>query len=90
MTPQTPQQDASKSDLCGPTAASLDVPSSGTLQPHRNQLGQCNATNAATGNMTHDAYLTMVGITGGRKTPKQHMIGCGSIHIKEDSPQRTI
>jgi len=66
------------------TGAASDAKPADTQQHHGNKLVHCDATNAATENMTLDTHLKMDLGTGSRKNMKHHAIGCEQIHIEVD------
>jgi hypothetical protein len=45
-------------------------------QERRNKLVHCDAANAATKQMTQDAHLKLVRMTGGSKHKMQYAVGC--------------
>ena len=53
-------------------------------------LAHCNAANAASENMTLDAQLKIVRITGSRRNNKQDAIGCEYSRIEVDDRQLMI
>jgi len=87
MAPQTPQQVEPGTESSRTTGASANTPPAETQLLCRHQFAHCDAANAATKNMTLDAQLKIVHITGSSKNKKQHVIGYEYSQIEVDDRQ---
>jgi len=76
--PPQPGQSGSKSSrLAGSLSNTLLI---GTQKERRHQLVHREAANAATKNMTQDAHVKIVHMTGSCTNKKQHAVGFDVIH----------
>jgi len=69
---------------------SANTPAAETQLPRRHHLADCDATNAATENMTLDAQWKIVRKSGSSKDKKQHAVGCEYSRIEVDDRQLMI
>ena len=90
MATETPQLGESWSGSSRLIGASSTAALTGTQQQPRPQLLYRKAANAATENMTQDAYWTIVHKTGSTKNKKLLTIWSEYIHIKVPGSQLTI
>jgi len=81
MAMQTAHKGQSGSELSETIGASFNASLEGTQQRRRHQAVHREAANVATENMTQDAHLKIVWITGRGTHKKQHAIGCGYFHL---------
>jgi len=90
MATQTPQPGVNGTESGWLMGITPNMSFSGIQQEHIHQLVHHNAANAAIKNMTQDAHLNIVHITGSSKNKKQHAIGCEYIHIKVNDTQLSV
>jgi len=62
----------------------------GTQRQHRHLLVHRNAANPATENITQDAHLKIIHMTGRSKNKKQHAIGCEKNHTVVNGGQLAV
>jgi len=90
MAKHTPQPGECRSWSSQSMVASSNVSLAGTQQQLRHQLVHRNAANAATENMTQDAYLKIIRYIGSSKNKMKHAIGCEYTHIAINVLQLTV
>jgi len=90
VTTHTPQLGERWSESSWSTVTSSNAALTGTHPQRRHEFVHLYAANAATENMTQEAYSNIVRKFGILKSKKQQAVGCAYIHITVNSPQLTM
>jgi len=86
--PPPPGESGSNTGRLAGATTNMDIPG---IQPQRrHELVHCDAANAPTKHMTHDANLKILRKTESKKNRNEHAVGCDYMHIEAIGGQLTV